>query len=154
MAQRVGLQAALQIITGAQEHIWLSLSNYKANNNARISKGFKIITGLQSVKIVRVLSTFEGVKAVLQLDPASGVPLLTARENQVLELVAQGLSAKQVAQEIDIAPRTVERHIENVRLKIRARNRTHMVTLAMELGLLHVANDAHAPNMTLFQISK
>jgi LuxR family transcriptional regulator, transcriptional regulator of spore coat protein len=73
---------------------------------------------------------------VLQLDPQSGVPLLTTREHQVLQLVAQGLSAKEVAQEIDIAPRTVERHIENVRLKIRARNRTHMVTLAVELGLL------------------
>lgn len=79
---------------------------------------------------------------MLQLDPASGVPLLTAREHQVLELVAQGLSAKEVAQEIDIAPRTVERHIENVRLKIRARNRTHMVTLAMELGLLHLDHEA------------
>lgn len=73
---------------------------------------------------------------MLQLDPVNGVPLLTAREHQVLELVAQGLSAKEVAQEIDIAPRTVERHIENVRLKIRARNRTHMVTLGVELGLL------------------
>ena len=73
---------------------------------------------------------------MLQLDPNSGVPLLTAREQQVLEYIANGLSAKEVAQEIDIAPRTVERHIENVRLKIRARNRTHMVTLALELGLL------------------
>lgn len=73
---------------------------------------------------------------MLQLDPDSGVPVLTAREQQVLEYIANGLSAKQVAQEIDIAPRTVERHIENVRLKIRARNRTHMVTLALESGLL------------------
>jgi LuxR family transcriptional regulator, transcriptional regulator of spore coat protein len=78
---------------------------------------------------------------VLQLDPRSGVPLLTAREQQVLELIANGLSAKEVAQEIDIAPRTVERHIENVRLKIRARNRTHMVTLAMELGLLQMEHE-------------
>jgi LuxR family transcriptional regulator, transcriptional regulator of spore coat protein len=81
---------------------------------------------------------------VLQLDPKSGVPLLTAREQQVLEFVANGLSAKEVAQEIDIAPRTVERHIENVRLKIRARNRTHMVTLAMELGLLHMEHEPFA----------
>ncbi len=78
---------------------------------------------------------------MLQIDPKNGVPLLTAREQQVLELIAQGLSAKEVAQEIDIAPRTVERHIENVRLKIRARNRTHMVTLAMELGLLHMEHE-------------
>jgi DNA-binding NarL/FixJ family response regulator len=79
---------------------------------------------------------------VLQLDPISGVPLLTTREQQVLEFVAQGLSAKEVAQEIDIAPRTVERHIENVRLKIRARNRTHMVSLALELGILRLCNAA------------
>ncbi len=75
---------------------------------------------------------------MLQIDPSNGVPLLTAREQQVLEFIAGGLSAKEVAQAIDIAPRTVERHIENVRLKIRARNRTHMVTLAMELGLLNI----------------
>ncbi len=81
---------------------------------------------------------------MLQIDPTSGVPLLTAREQQVLEYIASGLSAKEVAQEIDIAPRTVERHIENVRLKIRARNRTHMVTLAMELGLLHIHMPAQA----------
>jgi LuxR family transcriptional regulator, transcriptional regulator of spore coat protein len=74
---------------------------------------------------------------VLQIDPTNGVPLLTPREQQVLEFIASGLSAKEVAQEIEIAPRTVERHIENVRLKIRARNRTHMVTLAIDLGLLH-----------------
>jgi LuxR family transcriptional regulator, transcriptional regulator of spore coat protein len=80
----------------------------------------------------------KGRLTVLHIDPLSGVPALTAREQQVLELVAQGLSAKEAAQEIEIAPRTVERHIENVRLKIRARNRTHMVTLALELGLLHI----------------
>ncbi len=84
---------------------------------------------------------------MLHLDPASGVPLLTAREHQVLELVALGLSAKEVAQEIDIAPRTVERHIENVRLKIRARNRTHMVTLAMELGLLQLETELSSPGV-------
>lgn len=84
---------------------------------------------------------------MLQIDPKSGVPLLTAREQQVLEFIANGLSAKEVAQEIDIAPRTVERHIENVRLKIRARNRTHMVTLAMELGLLHMEHEHLVPRM-------
>ena len=73
---------------------------------------------------------------MLQIDAASGVPLLTTREHEVLEFVAQGMSAKEVAQEVKIAPRTVERHIENIRLKIRARNRTHMISLAIELGLL------------------
>lgn len=68
-----------------------------------------------------------------QNDGASG---LTCREYQILELVAQGYSAKEVAQRIDIAPRTVERHIDNVRLKLQARNRTHMVAKAIAANLL------------------
>lgn len=82
---------------------------------------------------------------MLQINPANGVPLLTARERQVLSLVSNGFSAKEVAQKIEIAPRTVERHIENVRLKLRARNRTHMVTLAVEFGLLAVDLDVTQP---------
>lgn len=52
----------------------------------------------------------------------------------MLELVAAGYSAKEVAHQLGIAPRTVERHIENVRLKMRARNRAHMVTQAVLSG--------------------
>lgn len=63
-------------------------------------------------------------------------PDLTPRESEVLELVANGLSAKEVAHEIGIAPRTVERHIENVRMKMRARNRAHMVAQAVLNGVL------------------
>lgn len=73
---------------------------------------------------------------MLRLDQIETRPTLTEREHQILELVAIGLSAKEVAQNIDIAPRTVERHIENIRLKMRARNRTHMVTCAAMSGLL------------------
>lgn len=56
----------------------------------------------------------------------------------MLELVANGYSAKEVANNIGIAPRTVERHIENVRLKMRARNRAHMVTQAVLAGYLKI----------------
>lgn len=61
---------------------------------------------------------------------------LTGRESEVLQLIASGLSAKEVAQELAIAPCTVERHIENVRLKTRTRNRAHMVAYVIGEGLL------------------
>ena len=67
-------------------------------------------------------------------------PALTGREVQILELVALGFSAKEIAQQHDIAPRTVETHLDTMRLKLRARNRTHMVTLAIGLGLLSKLN--------------
>ncbi|WP_106639166.1 response regulator transcription factor [Allosphingosinicella vermicomposti] len=69
-------------------------------------------------------------------------PDLTPRESEVLELVANGLSAKEVAHEIGIAPRTVERHIENVRMKMRARNRAHMVAQAVLNGVLVLGTPA------------
>ena len=62
--------------------------------------------------------------------------VLTQRETQALTLVSDGYSAKEIAKRICIAPRTVERHIENIRLKVRARNRAHMVTCALTLGLM------------------
>ena len=61
---------------------------------------------------------------------------LTNRETDVIRLVAHGLSAKKVAQELAIAPCTVERHIENVRLKTRTRNRAHMIAYVIREGML------------------
>ena len=63
-------------------------------------------------------------------------PTLTQREKQVLECVAQGLSSKETAQKLGIAPRTVERYIENLRNKMRARNKAHMVAKALAGGQL------------------
>ena len=69
-------------------------------------------------------------------------PSLTARELEILELVANGFSAKEVASRLGIAPRTVERHTENARTKMRARNRPHMVTLAISMGILLIEPSA------------
>jgi DNA-binding CsgD family transcriptional regulator len=63
-------------------------------------------------------------------------PTLTMREIQILELVALGYSAKEVAQKFGIAFRTVETHLDTMRIKLRARNRTHMVAMAIELALI------------------
>ena len=61
---------------------------------------------------------------------------LTPRESEILRLIAGGMSAKEVANRICISPRTVERHIEHVRLKLRARNRPHMIMEAITRGVL------------------
>lgn len=61
---------------------------------------------------------------------------LTAREIDVLQYVAMGRSAKETAIELNIAPCTVERHVENVRLKTRTRNRAHMIAYVIQEGLL------------------
>jgi DNA-binding CsgD family transcriptional regulator len=68
--------------------------------------------------------------------PDISVDWLTAREIEVLRAIALGLSAKEVAKQLKIAPRTVERHIDHIRLKTRTRNRSHMVAFAIAHGLV------------------
>lgn len=69
-------------------------------------------------------------------DPDGGADMLTGREAQVLQLVARGLSAKQIAKGLGIAPKTVDRHIDHIRLKTRTRNRSHMIAIASTNGML------------------
>jgi DNA-binding CsgD family transcriptional regulator len=59
---------------------------------------------------------------------------LTDREREVLECIARGLSSKQCALQLGIAPRTVERHVENLRNKLNARNKPHLVAKALAAG--------------------
>ncbi|WP_083910335.1 response regulator transcription factor [Sphingomonas sp. LH128] len=61
---------------------------------------------------------------------------LTARETDVIRLIANGFTAKQAAIRLEIAPCTVERHVENVRLKTRARNRAHMIAQVLAARLI------------------
>lgn len=51
-------------------------------------------------------------------------------------MAADGYSAKEIAQRVKIAPRTVEKHLDQARLKLGARNRVHMVTRAIHAGVL------------------
>jgi len=68
---------------------------------------------------------------------------LTIRELEVLTLIAQGLSAKEAAIICSIAPRTVETHLDAIRVKLRARNRVHMVAIAINSRILSfVASEA------------
>jgi DNA-binding NarL/FixJ family response regulator len=65
--------------------------------------------------------------------------VLTDRELQILELVSQGLTVKQVASRIGLSPRTVETHIAKLYRKLGVRNRVQAVSKAAALGLIELS---------------
>lgn len=73
---------------------------------------------------------------VVHVVRGDGRPWITPREAEVLVLVALGLSAREIGTQLVMAPRTVDQHIVNLKMKTGARNRAHMVTIAMCAGLL------------------
>lgn len=57
--------------------------------------------------------------------------VLTKRERDCLILSGKGLSEKEVAQELDISPNTVRVHIENIKRKLGASNKSHAIVLSL-----------------------
>jgi len=63
---------------------------------------------------------------------------LTGREKQVLKLVAEGRSNKEVAELLGISVRTAMSHREHVMEKLDLHNRTELVRFALKLGVIRV----------------
>ena len=80
----------------------------------------------------------EIVEQVRAPDSASSDPftLLSAREREVLHLIADGLSAKEVATELSISAKTVEAHRTSLMRKLGVRKATELVRYALRHGLI------------------
>jgi DNA-binding NarL/FixJ family response regulator len=63
---------------------------------------------------------------------------LTAREQQVLELLSDGHTMRQIATRLGISPRTVETHVAKVYRKLGVRTRVQAVSRAATLGLVEL----------------
>ncbi|MEJ8278377.1 helix-turn-helix transcriptional regulator [Pseudonocardia spirodelae] len=67
--------------------------------------------------------------------PAHAVPELSPRESEVLRLVVEGLTARQIAARLVLSPRTVENHVQRLLRKFDVPGRGALVRYAIEFGL-------------------
>ncbi|MGW4891135.1 response regulator [Kitasatospora sp. NPDC004240] len=82
-----------------------------------------------------VLGEFRRLAAEPPTPAAPAAPQLTARETEVLRLVAKGLSYKQIADRLVLSHRTVQNHVQNTLGKLQLHNRVELVRYAIEQGL-------------------
>jgi DNA-binding NarL/FixJ family response regulator len=68
--------------------------------------------------------------------PAAGLDVLTEREREVMALVAGGLGNDEIARELVVSPATAGTQVSRAMTKLGARDRSQLVVLAYETGLV------------------
>ena len=76
------------------------------------------------------------VEIAHRLTAAAADTDLSARELEVLRLVAEGLSDAEIAERLVLSPHTVHRHVANIRTKLGLASRAAAAAHAARLGLL------------------
>lgn len=71
---------------------------------------------------------------------------LTAREIEVLGLLAQGLDSAAIAQKLVISPKTVSTHLQRVMAKLGVHSRAHAVARAYQARLIVPDDEPHSPD--------
>jgi len=102
----------------------------------------ELIAAIEAVKkgatylaqTVRFAITEPNRSAAPVQDVVSPIPL-TRREHQILALVAQGMTAREVAERLGISPLTARKHRENLMRKLDLHNAAELTTYAVRLGL-------------------
>jgi DNA-binding NarL/FixJ family response regulator len=120
------------IKSGAQGYLLKNLEPYQLFDLLdSISRGEAPLSGLIAAKILK-----EFTQPTQPLQPEQGlVEELTPRERHVLQLVAAGLTNKEIATDLVISENTVKIHLKNILEKLHLQNRIQAAVYAVRQGL-------------------
>ena len=108
----------------------------------KTSSATQLLTGIRAVRSGRMFLSPEiagqVVGALTRPEPALGSPLggLSGREREVLQLIGEGLSSKEIASALDVSTRTAEAHRANVMQKLDIHKVAGLVRFAIREGLI------------------
>ncbi len=105
----------------------------------RENSGEELFSAIEKIRRGETYVSPDFLKTLADLGPrreqGSAKPILTTREKEILQLVVEGESSKEIAKSLFISVHTVERHRANVMAKLRVRKIAELVRYAMVEGL-------------------
>lgn len=118
---------------------WMSFSHFARWQPMEVQIGIlaALFLGLGVWVGAKVFSGRPGTPQTESGNPnARAVLGISDREFEVLKLLADGLSNKEIARKLDISPNTIKTHVTRLLEKLDARRRTEAISKARELGIL------------------
>lgn len=148
LPDRDGIAAITAIRSFAAQARFLVLSNHEGDEDIHraLAAGalgylFKNTARRDVVAAIRAVAAGQRyLPPAVAMRLAERVPRadLSAREVEVLKLVAAGLRNKEIAAALGISEFTVKDHVQNILGKLHASDRTQAVTVALQRGILHL----------------
>jgi DNA-binding NarL/FixJ family response regulator len=143
-----GVEAIRQIMTEFPDARILALTTYEGDADIRRAleagaSGYLLKDMLLTEVLTAVRAVHRGERVIpiavaARLAEFPERSDLTERETEVLQLVARGLSNKEVARAIGRTDETVKIHLKNAFAKLAVADRTEAVTVALTRGLIHL----------------
>ena len=149
-----GIEATRRLAAEAPEVgiVVLTMSEDDGTVFAAVRAGARgyLVKGAEQEEIVRAISTVASGGAVFGATlalriaeffaagpptPTDAFPQLTAREREILELLAAGRSNQQIASALFLSPKTVRNNVSNVFAKLQVADRAEAIVRAREAGL-------------------
>jgi DNA-binding NarL/FixJ family response regulator len=112
------------------------LKALKAGARAYLSKADVHLELLEAIRAVHAGKKRIPPQVAAELADHAGEDALSAREIDVLRLIATGHSNKLIADRLSISDATAKTHVANILSKLNASDRTHAVTIAMRRGII------------------
>lgn len=108
----------------------------KRTPSQAIAHAIRLVVTGDSVLFPDAVRRLVAARPLPPVGPAVGHAPLTARETEILRLMATGLSNPDIAGRLTVSLETVKTHVSNLLTKLGAQNRTQAVILAYESGLV------------------
>jgi DNA-binding NarL/FixJ family response regulator len=146
MADMNGIEAITQILAEFSGAKIIVLTTY--SGDAQVFRALKagaqgyLLKGSLRKELLETIRAVHAGKRRISPEVASQVAeyatddALTAREVDVLRLIAQGNANKVVADRLSITEDTVKAHVRSILSKLAANDRTHAVTIAIKRGII------------------
>lgn len=80
--------------------------------------------------------SFDAALALRKPDTQTGAPVITRREKEVLELIADGMTNNEIARQLFISTTTVDTHRKNLLTKFEAKNTASLIRIAAQLKFI------------------